>query len=261
MGKKNSKVAKQKQARKAKQNLVQRQGAKKMGGVAVSKGMNSKFQQAKSPAVLVVGNIPRKIKAQETNSSKTSISPKIQMKNPLRKVFLSPQPTVSGKKKNAQDEQKEFERQMASMQERQLAIDKKKKKSKRKSQKPALEFQPASFSMKKSTQDLLQETVNQMESMSGVGVASSNTTSTPIRTNQSWAVVKDPTDGMNQNNPFAALGDDSDEEDVAKEWDPRIPNFNMAPASFSLLPRTTPTPAPTPCRFGDDDDDDFDPEL
>jgi hypothetical protein len=256
MGKKKSSVSKQKQVQKAKQNQ-QRQG-KKMGGVAVSKGMNSKFQHGKTPAIVVVDSK----KPQDTNSKTLSTTKpqKQQLFKTKRKVFLSPQPTVPGKKNNMYDEQKEFQRQMASMQERQMAAESCKKKKKDFSKKgPPVEFQPASFSLEISTQDLLQETVNQMESMTGVGGTSTNFTSTPIRTNQSWAVAKDPSDVMNNKNPFAALGGEDSEEEEANEWDHKIPSFNMAPASFSLLPRTTPTPAPTPCRYGDDDE--YDPYL
>jgi hypothetical protein len=54
----------------------------------------------------------------------------------------------------------------------------------------------------------------------------------------------------------ALRGDDSWEED--NEWSGKVPSFSLAPATFSLLPRITPTPAtsPNPGRFGDDEEDD-----
>jgi hypothetical protein len=192
------------------------------------------------------------------------LSPISNKKQPLMD-FANSQATTS-----RTDEQKEFQRQMASMHERQLAaISSSKTNNNKKSNQAPVNFQPASFSLQKSTTDLLHETVSQMQGMVGVGTAATvNNTLTPIRTNQSWAVSQGPL-SPSRRNPFAALGDDDDDDDSDNEWNPKKNQqvqsaFTLAPATFSILPRTTPTPAttPIPCRFGTTGyEDEMDPDL
>jgi hypothetical protein len=102
--------------------------------------------------------------------------------------------SLSGAQRNRQ-EQFEFERQMQSLQERELASHRqttsrrKRKQEKEKHQKEnpnssfvgTFAFQPASFSLDKSAQQILQETVDQFGSMRGVGKEVQN--STPIIAN------------------------------------------------------------------------------
>eukprot|EP00980_Cylindrotheca_fusiformis_P021699 scaffold8535_cov132-Cylindrotheca_fusiformis.AAC.7 len=255
MGKRKSKVSKQKQA-KAKQ----KQGKKisSLGGVSVSKGFSSKFQQAKSPATIVVDP-----KNNNNNKHKaiTEASLRQKLKSKAKKVFMSP-PASNRNKGPVNDEQKEFHRQMASLQERQMA-DVQKNMAKKK----ALDFvfQQPSFSFQKSPQDLIQETTRQMETMTGVGEQGIGSfSSTPVRTNQSWAVASKNQQPMSTmaNNPFGVLGGgDSGDEDEEKELIQKVPSLSLAPATFSLLPRITPTPAasPHPSRF--EDDGEYDPDL
>ena len=102
------------------------------------------------------------------------------------------------------------------------------------------------------TADLLQETVTQMQGMTGVGQAAASLDSlpTPIRSNQSWATVRG--ERMSSNNPYAALtfeeGDSENESTDIPSREISPPPIQLAPASFILLPRTTPTPATTPLR-------------
>lgn len=77
---------------------------------------------------------------------------------------------------------------------------------------------------------------------------------------------------MGHKNPFEALGG-TDWDDDDNSWtDPKQQQqqkqqaaslFSMAPPTFSLLPRITPTPAtsPHPNRFGEDEEEDVDPDL
>jgi hypothetical protein len=249
MGKKKSKVSKQKQA-KARQKGER---TSSLGGVAVSKGFSSKFQQAnKSTAI----DIDPKNKVVAKHITEASLRHKLKRKT--RKVFMSPAAKTSAPANSRKDdEQDDFRRQMASMHERQMASTKKKTRKKNHLLE-AVNFEPASFSLQKSQQVLLQETTSQMERMSGVGEEISAYTTTPIRSNQSWTVGKTESPPLIHSNAFDALGGDSGDED--NEGAPNIktvPFVSLAPATFSLLPRITPTPAtsPHPCRFGDEEDD------
>jgi hypothetical protein len=266
MGKKRSKISKQKQAR-AKQSPAKKSSS--LGGVKMIKGHSSKFQQSKSASIVVPSAGQQLL---QNHLKKLASTPS---KNPLlnktkRKVFLSPpsatsSAAASGSKPHTSlhDEEKEYQRQMASMRERHLASDFKKKelaaaKKNKGAEKSFLEMQPASFSVGKTTHDLLQETVQQMQSMEGVG--ESQILATPIRTNQSWSVVKEPP--AFANNPFEALAEnDSDNDEEYNEWNPRMTPIQLAPASFSLLPRITPTPATTPLRFDGEIEAEIDPDL
>jgi len=236
------------------------------------------------------------------------------------KVFLSHSPISGGgtpphTSRKGNEEQEDFRRQMASLQERQMAVRQRPQRQKKSEllkeggtvSKMIGSFQPASFSVEKSTADLLQETVVQMQEMTGMGQAAPSMDSlpTPIRSNQSWAAVRVQ---PKSTNPFAALDLDENEWDsmgdtaagtatgtttiggISSSSSSSTPTIQLAPASFILLPRTTPTPATTPLREAvrasesripslesvglsvlrgksplgndnDDDDDDIDPDL
>jgi hypothetical protein len=261
MGKKKSKHSKHVRAMVRKREGPPGKGKKSAGGLKVTKGLSSKFKQAtKSSAYLVADPTGSNKKTDSNNKTP------LMLKSKQRKVFLSSPATSAKKSPAADDEQSEFKRQMASLHERQWAKANKPKATKKSGISTTVAFQPASFSLEKSTTDLLHEAVHQMESMSGVGNVQQQQQhqDTPVITNQSWAAEPEGMESMHnttptKNNPFAALGDDSEDEN-AHEWNPNKAAFNLAPASFLLLPRTTPTPAPTPCRFGNDDDD-TDPDL
>lgn len=273
MGKKKSKISKQKQA-KAKQ----KQGKKtSMGGVAVSKGFSSKFQQANksSSSNLTIYRTNTTANNNNSNNGKniTEASLRQKLQRKTRKVFLSPTNKIIHRDNNKNndkritndDEQEEFKRQMASLQERQLAkttLKKQTKMTKTIMKTDATSFfKPASFSLQKSPHQLLQETTRHMESLSGVGEQGVGSYSaTPKVSNQSWVVSSEPITPLLQNNPFGALKDD-DSDDEGNEWAaPKLPFVSLAPATFSLLPRTTPTPATSPFPHRDDDDEN-DPDL
>jgi hypothetical protein len=279
MGKKKSKVARVKQAKAKKSNAGSKFG--------VSTMKPNKFSQQVTNHKLSLDG-----KGKVTAIQASALSKELQKPKP-NKVFLSHSPLLgeSANKKN-DDEKQDFQRQMASLQERAAASrhgPQRQKKSELLKEGGVVStliqsFQPASFSVEKSTPDLLQETVNQMQGMTGVGQAppSLDSLPTPIRSNQSWAAVRE---APMCSNPFAALAleeGDTDNEStdaVAREISP--PTIQLAPASFILLPRTTPTPATTPLREGrrssgsvipalssvsfmpgaDGDDDDVDPDL
>lgn len=283
MGKRKSKTAKQKQA-KAKQKNGKKSS---LGGVAVSKGMNSKFQQAKSSSVISV-QMSSKNFGSAANGKKmiTEASVRQKLKAKTKKVFMSTPSKAAeaplgknGKKAFQNDEQTEFRRQMASLQERQMAASQKNKSSSKSSGGSTLlfGFQEPTFSLQKTPQQLLQETTRQMETMTGVGQQGIGSfSSTPIRTNQSWAVAAATTKEelpLAHKNPFEALGgnqnDWDDDDDTNNDWRDEPPKneqaaslFSMAPPTFSLLPRITPTPAtsPHPNRFGEEEEE-LDPDL
>ena len=279
MGKRKSKTAKQKQAKARQKN-----GKKtSLGGVAVSKGMTSKFQQAKSSSVTSVqmsnGN-GKKITEASVRQKLKATTKKVFMPTPSKPV-AAPSGKHNGnnhKKSSKDDEQSEFRRQMASLRERQMAAASQKKKASKSSAttgKTTLSFgfQEASFSLQKTPQQMLQETTRQMETMTGVGQQGIGSfSSTPIRTNQSWAVAtKDPSSPLASKNPFEALGGNGWDDDEDNDWSDKPKEatseasaslFSMAPPTFSLLPRITPTPAtsPHPNRFGEEEEE-VDPDL
>lgn len=251
MGKRKSKVAKAKQA-KAKKNHA----SSKFGVSAVK---SNKFsQQVTDYKLNIEGNGSSNMEIQAS-----AISKKLLHKPRPKKVFLSHSPVSTRGAKNINDEQEDFRKQMASLQERQAASRKapqRQKKSELLKEGGAVSnivqgFQPASFSLDKTTADLLHETVHQMQGMSGVGQAAppADSLPTPIRNNKSWA--KPVKEGLKSKNPFAALEeeDDSDNEFTGMATgragrSPTATTLQIAPASFTLLPRTTPTPATTPLR-------------
>jgi hypothetical protein len=130
-------------------------------------------------------------------------------------------------------------------------------------------MKPASFRVERTTQDLLHETMHQMVHLTGVGISAVETT--PIRSNktilpQSEGYIQytlSRTSSSNipptqiSDNRYAVLGkdessdDDDDYEDSNNhnnDWSLKVqaPLLSFAPASFSLMPRQTPTPVSTP---------------
>lgn len=256
MGKRKSKIAKAKQAKakhgtgKNKRNIPS-----SLGGVAMAKGSTSKFQQQ-----ITSGNAVKGVESNTKASIQSSSFSKKFEKPKAKPVFLSnsplpPHASSDIAKANAYDEQVDFARQVASLHERQAASRNtvtKQKKSTLLKEGGALSnlvqgFQPASFQIEKSTNDLLHETLDQMQSMSGVGQPrpTADSLPTPVRNNQSWATVSIPPETLADRNPFDALQEDDDESDNEYRQNPVI---QMAPPSFTLMPRITPTPATTPLR-------------
>ena len=269
MGKKKSKVARGKQAKAKKSHAV---GAKfGVSTTTTSSSSNggsgtmikpSKFSKQVATHKLSVGGKVKLSSGLQANA----LSRGLQKPTP-NKVFLSHSPLpeeTSNKNNNSKlknDEQEDFRRQMASLHERDMAArhgPQRQKKSELLKEGGVVStmiqsFQPASFSVEKTTTDLLQETVTQMQGMTGVGQAAPSLDSlpTPIRSNQSWATVRQERTSHN-NNPFAALTfEEGDSENESSDGPSRRispPPIQLAPASFILLPRTTPTPATTPLR-------------
>ena len=268
MGKKKSKVARGKQAKAKKSHAT---GAK--FGVSTTTTSSSsnggrstmlkpnKFSQQVANHKLSMGGKGKL----SSGFQASAVSMGLQKPN-TNKVFLShsPLPEESSNNNNSQkmknDEQDDFQRQMASLHEREMAArhrPQRQKKSELLKEGGVVStmiqaFQPASFSVEKSTADLLQETVTQMQGMTGVGQAAASLDSlpTPIRSNQSWATVRE--ERKSSNNPYAALtfeeGDSENESTDIPSREISPPPIQLAPASFILLPRTTPTPATTPLR-------------
>ncbi|KAG7338909.1 hypothetical protein IV203_002638 [Nitzschia inconspicua] len=341
MGKKKSKISKQKQA-KAKQRHAS------LGGVTVTKGSSSKFQQSRlqshhQQATSII--LPSNNNKKNTSSSNTpqaqsashminrkELIKQLSQKNAQPKVFFSQassskiastsasrvslQPRLGSIRED--QEQQDFDQQLASLHERQWVAEHKLNGGKKRASKMTgnntsnnagaaangvfgnLAMQPASFRVEKDTQDLLQETMQKMVHMTGVGISAFETT--PIRSNKA---VEPPFNGFSlptpphstfaqsssgitsqstvsslavaaqrqleertrfiqehsSQNHYAALEmGDSDEEDEAdhsisnNDWSLKIEpplGMNFTAASFSLMPRQTPTPASTPTTVTD----------
>ena len=358
MGKKKSKVSKQKQTKAQKRNnassFKKNKSSSSLGGVTISKGFSSKSQQSRqqtqqqTSVILHVHNngsssTKKNLTTTTANNNSNSAVPlnkkelmqKLSTKNTSPKVFLSPsssrtqnnnrvalQPRLGSIQEDS-SEQDDFDRQMASLQERQWVSEhnqsdsRNSKKKKRGNSKkggmrqsslaaPLQMMQSASFSLEKTPEDLLHETMHQMVHMTGVGISAVE--KTPIRSNKTMQVESLTTHNKNTHNtalptmmssvsasssttpsqplntsslaaalrkhqheqkafiqqhtcdnPFAALGggnddsdDDIDDKNSANDWSlkiqppPAAAQFQFAPASFTLMPRETPTPASTP---------------
>eukprot|EP00934_Nitzschia_sp_Nitz4_P003394 Nitzschia sp. Nitz4//scaffold12_size214221//105393//106187//NITZ4_001503-RA/size214221-processed-gene-0.119-mRNA-1//1//CDS//3329535029//3384//frame0 len=264
MGKKKSKVAKQKQNKAKGSN---KNSSALATGVLLTKGRSNKRANAGVSAMILDAG----------NSSSRTTKHKLKGSSSAKGSSWSGPPTTANVPQTTpspSNEQAEFARQLASMQERHAAsknsgVQKKKSVLLQEGAVTNLveNFSPASFAVEKTTTDLLMDTVRQMKSMTGVGHQTADSLKTPIRTNQTWAVPKKAT--SLPSNPFAALDEeDSDNEGAPsgnKDLQWNVPTLQLAPASFSLLPRTTPTPAPTPRReispLQDMGNDDIDPDL
>jgi hypothetical protein len=237
MGKKKSKVSKQKQA-KAKQRHAS------LGGVVVCKGSKSKFQQSsrlyqlQTPSQVILHNSIINNNSSNNNNHETNTTSMIHTSSANTKILSSSrritvrkelinkqtksqhrihQPntkvTLQPRLESIQEdqEQQDFDQQLASLQERQWITEHKKAGSsngsscagrkRNKNQRAAVgnddissnnvaspktgmfgNMPPASFQVEKSTQDLLQETMHKMVHLRGVGISAVETT--PIRSNK-----------------------------------------------------------------------------
>jgi hypothetical protein len=250
MGKKKSKISKQKQT-KAKTNVGKKSS---LGGVMVTKGAAGKGAASKSETQTLI--FPK-----DTQKNKRE-QPTMQLK---RNKFVSkkmPKKLCQTPSKSAKDEKSDFDRQFLSLQEREWSKTMAGSKNNKKGTPATLvHLQAASFSVDKSTNQILEETVVRMETLRGVGQEQAN--DTPVVSNQGWSAGLDPEEPKNDVNPYSALHEDSDDDNdwnVSSKKEPASP-FQMAPPSFappsfSFTPATTPAPSPAVGRM-----DDFDPDL
>jgi hypothetical protein len=251
MGKKKSKSSKQKQT-KAKNNVGK---ASSLGGVMVTKGAAGKGAAYKAEAQSLISP------SDTQNSHKGQPNMQMMKRNKFgskkmpKKPFMTPSAS-------AKDEKSDFDRRFVSLQEREWAKDMAGSKKKKKGTPVTpVEMQAASFSVDKSTNQILQENVVRMETLTGVGQEQAN--ATLVASNQGWAAALEPEQPKNDVNPYAAFHEDSDDENdwnVSSKTEPVNP-FQMAPPSFappsfSFAPAATSAPIPA---VGDMDD--FDPDL
>lgn len=168
---------------------------------------------------------------------------------------------TNGKKKNKgkpnsmdNDEKDDFQRQQASMQERQLAEEQQRKRMKRgKSKKKGnmFEFKAPTLIVddaKKSTTQLMTEVTSKAQGWEGIGnqpneegfgIAPPNGPINLKQVFQNSTLLKPPPIAKSKN-PFAALGDDSDEEEeLNTKPESAAPLFQFKPASFSVSTPTT----------------------
>lgn len=256
MGKKKSKTSKQKQAKTARK--LSKVFAKKLG---VSEG---------KPEAMVVDS-----KKKHNNSKRL-------MKKPRRARKEKLTAGVPSKTKGpVNPEQKEFDRQQASMFERERMVEWKRNSGPKKSNTgaviptSAVQLQPATFlatDADKSTAQLLHETVQKVSGLEGIGSSfSSSGMVTSMQPGQSSLAAAVAASGGSrwtdtaapeqqpavQNNPWAVLdtGDDDNENGQHAHHNhrqqPAPPSFQFAPPSFSF--GNTTTPASTA--------QDFDPDL
>jgi hypothetical protein len=250
MGKKRSKISKQKQT-KAKTNVGK---ASSLGGVSVTKGATGKGAVSKS-------------------QNQTSIFPTDAQKNQKGQPNMQMKRNTFGSKNKpkkpgltptlAKDEKSDFDRRFSSLQEREWAknVAESRKKKKGAPVTP-VQLQAASFSVDKSTNQILEDNVERMETLRGVGQEQAN--ATPVVSNQGWSAVLEPEEPIHGVNPFAAFHEDSDDDNDWNESSKKEPAnpFQMAPPSFappsfSFAPATTnPVPSPAVGHM-----DDFDPDL
>jgi hypothetical protein len=193
MGKKKSKTGKQKQAK-----------ASRKFGVAVKQGKREQTQFVLNPKRL---------------QNHASLSCAKQSKNVVPNESTS---NVSGSK-SRDPEHVEFDRQMASAQERTRRNGTKVKRQ-------TLAFAPATLVVddkEKSTSRLLEETtVRVQQGFDGIGNGP-----LPKRL-PTWPVDANPPASLDVGNPYAVLGgDSSDEEGFAP---PPLPLFRFAPPTFSI---------------------------
>lgn len=187
MGKKKSKTGKQKQAK-----------ASRKFGVAVKQGKREQTRFVRNP----------KPRPQNNALSKQSIN------------VVSNQVSNIISRKTRDPEHVEFDRQMASVQER--------TRPRAKVKRHPLALAPATLVVDdkdKSTSRLLEETTARMkEGLDGIG-------SGPLAKRLPTWSVDDKTVSLEIDNPYAVLlGDSSDEEKLA----PPLPLFRFAPPSFSV---------------------------
>jgi hypothetical protein len=248
MGKKKSKIFKQKQT-KAKTNVGKKSS---LGGVMVTKGAAGKGASSKSEAqTLIYPTNAQHIKKEQPN-----------MRLKRNKFGNKNMPKKLCQSKSAKDEKSDFDRQFLSLQEREWTKTMPGSKKKKKGTPAApVQLQAASFSVDKSTNQILEETVVRMETLRGVGQEQANVT--PVVSNQGWSAGLEPEEPRNNDvNPYAAFHEDSDDDNdwnlsskkgAANPFQMAAPSF--APPSFSFAPATS-APSPVGGRM-----DDFDPDL
>ena len=167
--------------------------------------------------------------------------------------------TTRGKKTNKgkpnamdYDEKDDFQRQQASMQERQLAEEQQRKRMKRgknTTKGNMFQFQAPTLIVddaKKSTTQLMTEVTSkaqvwegignqhqQQQQQDGFGAAPPSGPISLKHVFQNSTLLKPPPITKSKNR-FAALGDDSDEEEQQMKPESAVPMFRFKPASFSI---------------------------
>lgn len=231
MGKKKSKIAKQKQA-KAKQTKVGKKTT--LGGVVVTKGFGSKHHGG-GPQV---SSFPISSSSLRQQKQKLASVHKGNNKRDVARTVgntTTPPPTPLSSSNN-NGENVEFDRQLTSLRERQWAKLNGSNIRRKNDLNISVQLQPASFSVEKTTSQMLHETVVQLESLQGVGVDPAN--STPITTNRTWAATPEPAVPANSENRFSALQTDSDDDTNDWKISEPVQVIKLAPASFSFAPMT-----------------------
>ena len=291
MGKKKSKVSKQKQA-KAKRQGKSSKKQQLLGGVVVSKGgsssssstnnnnNNSQFLMA-AGLRKVVSTSTATLKGDNINANKNRGAVAVKRAFPKK-----PSSTTTQKKKRQNDNDDEaaaFQREMASLQERHYAeMFARENSKKKKSSNTGLTFQAASFSLEKTPTQMLDETVSQLQTLEGVGQVQQQQqqqTKSVLQQYASWNAANYYTQNNKKKNseddnddritasknPFEALeGDDSDDDN---EWKVKpkdaapAPLFSMAPASFEFKPSSFPPSVTAAVPDGAGDGHDIDPDL
>lgn len=275
MGKKRNNAAKKKQVAKKKR-------LSSAYGVSVLKGGTIASKNGVLNADPInAGNSHDK---RQKITAKTSASHK---KNDSGGMFSSTQDAPGKRTRDRQDENDEFERMHASLEERSLALQARKgdqrrsKKERQKRQKgwgkfarPSSNFAPATLTLApKSTRELVDDAADQVaRGMNEIGqrethlsdgtLAKPGQSSLAAAASLNWKMrvsnVADPVQqSKNQTNSFAALGGDSDSDN---EWADKkarvVQQFQFKPASFSFQPAIS-----NPLAMGPAVDDDFDPDL
>jgi hypothetical protein len=280
MGKKKSKVSKQKQAKAKRQHK-----AKTALGAAVvmKKGQQ---QQQQLP---IDGGSKRVLSSSgngSSNNGKRALTNGKDVainKGNKNSSFQFPSTTKKQLQQQRQpdnnDEKAAFDREMASLQERQYAKNNqgKRKSSKKSAQNDGgLVFQAPAFTLEKTSTQIMDETVNKLQTLEGIGRQQVVQQQQPIFASSSlqyasWNISQQSTTTAEKEeepqiaskNPFAALGADSD-DDSDNEWTVKpeeenkakdAPFFAMAPPSFNF------TSSFVPFNAAATSGDDIDPDL
>lgn len=187
-------------------------------------------------------------------------------------------------------ESEEFERMHASLEERSLALQarnderRRSKKQRQKRQKkgwgkfarPSTNFAPATLTLApKTTQELVDDAAHDVaRGMNEIGrramvpptdgaSAMPGQSSLAAAASLNWKmrvsnVANPPRQPQDQNNSFAALGDDSDSDNEWADKETKVVHqFQFKPASFSFQPTVSKPPAMGPAVDGDDIDPDL----
>ena len=290
MGKKKSKVSKQKQA-KAKRQGKSSKKQQLLGGVVVSKGgsssstttnnNNSQFLMD-AGSRKVVSTSTATLKGDNINANKNRGAVAVKRAFPKKPSSLSTTTQKKTRQNDNDDEAAAFQREMASLQERHYAeMFAKQNSKKKKSSNTGLTFQAASFSLEKTPTQMLDETVSQLQTLEGVGQVQQQQqqTKSVLQQYASWNAANYYTQNNKKKNseddnddritasknPFEALeGDDSDDDN---EWKVKpkdaapTPLFSMAPASFEFKPSSFPPSVTAAVPDGAGGGAEIDPDL